>query len=624
MPISFLMILIITTFAHGGTTRGSHQFPMTSESAREGRDDICTDLFGAACMDVNGKLKHQSREKEDSEAIIQHVRRARDAAAKTMGFKDFDDALRAKMKDSGIALLDRPEPIAWSALKREISTPPYSKAGSKIYTAVADCEKEVAEIKKIGLEKDSPEKAAQSSEKYSAFLKKYKEQNIRLFAKDLTLFLSDQIGDKCRKIKGQPDLYRQDDNVTIFNTCENITQLRQQAVEIYRLEGTPEYMALAEKFVRLHFLPEPQEKVSADAGAKSPEKKLEDRVTDDYYTIFRYCAEFSNVAESVGAKIFDEFVQDVQKNKASVDILVDSFYGERQKALVTEMVKESRAELQQVVSQFVRDPEERRKIFEDSDSLNLRWLEKPEDSRYEKKGNVPLTLKANPDTSIYMQSERDDLETLMSDPSLSFFTTFNANYRSATSLGKDRDHQRINIMPRMINTFERNPLGYLTVIAHEMGHQIDLNSSKDNGYNLSAEYKDLLACFKEPKSINMHSRQAGEAIADYISSEVLARTLSKLPPDKRRQALMTSMETMCAFEESDSAAHILNCTGTHPAIPLRLGGIFGANPNIRKAIGCEGDSPKFKSCGLKATQLAATPKNSDESSDPIIPSRGAQ
>ncbi|NJM10014.1 MAG: hypothetical protein HC883_03760 [Bdellovibrionaceae bacterium] len=54
-------------------TLAQNQLTMSAESAKEGQDEICDDLFGASCMGADGKPKYQGRSKSLPLARISHT-----------------------------------------------------------------------------------------------------------------------------------------------------------------------------------------------------------------------------------------------------------------------------------------------------------------------------------------------------------------------------------------------------------------------------------------------------------------------------------------------------------------------------------------------------------------------
>jgi hypothetical protein len=58
-----------------------------------GPDEICNDLYGAACLDVKNESKYKNRGREMLAKWNIPIADARDKTAKAMGFKNFDESL---------------------------------------------------------------------------------------------------------------------------------------------------------------------------------------------------------------------------------------------------------------------------------------------------------------------------------------------------------------------------------------------------------------------------------------------------------------------------------------------------------------------------------------------------
>jgi hypothetical protein len=272
--------------------------------------------------------------------------------------------------------------------------------------------------------------------------------------------------------------------------------------------------------------------------------------------------------------------------------------------VANEIFKTVKSDMQDLTKSFVKDPIKRAEILDGYDSLNLSWTRKPSDSEYTKDLNGQMVL----DENNAGRNPMDQSNTAFFDPSLSYFTTPNAVYKPTVSIGKMKLEEHVDIMPVFLSKIEKSPYTYLAIAAHEAGHKIGLGMAQISGFDLSSEYKDLLACYKDSKSIKLEGKQADEALADYFSSEILARQIQKLPKDQRKQAVMSAAEMHCMF--GDRAQHLVSCKGSHPESSLRVSGILGANPSIRKILGCRKDSSRFKSCGLKDSILDAPELNS--------------
>jgi len=606
------------------------QFTMSPESSKTGQSKVCDDLFGASCLGTDGKSKYEGRAKSLPQELNKSIIEARNKTAVLMGFKDFDDALKSKLKEAGLEIKEPLDADAWKNLKREGDS--FSQGGDnakKLYSSVAQCDKDREELQAIQYYSMTDiNQLTETAKKYDAFQAKYREQSINLYAKDIPNFISNQIGSKCSSLKSNPSSYKPEENKEVIAACDKISQLKRQAVNLFRIEGTPQYKEQAEKFVRENLLPELKYSYSSTTTSTPtsppPEKtdveKLRDTLQTASNSLSNYCYSYSSLVENAGNKVFQDFVGEVNTAKPTVDAVIDSFYSESKKKMATQMFQESRSDIQGIVSQFVKDPSKKTEIVDGYDRLKLFWMEKPADTAYKRNDKGILVLDEAKASPAYVRMFNDDVYGTFSDPSLSFFTTLNANYMPPVNMGKSSNAERVNMMPAFIKLSEKNPYAFLAVIAHEAGHKIGPEVSRINGYDLTPEYKDLLTCYKDSKSINLQSGQEDETIADYISSEVLARQISRLPAEKRQQALMSSMEDFCIFEDSDSG---VNCKGSHPENSLRVAGIYGANPNLRKAVGCNADSPKFKSCGLSKISLPSDTGNKGSSQEAST-SKGVQ
>jgi hypothetical protein len=600
------------------------RFPMSNESSKAGQTDACDDLFGSACLGSGGKLKYQDASKKLPEELSKPIREARNKTAQAMGFKDIDDAVKTKLKEAGIVLKDPPDPEAWKGLIGEADASAYSSDNAKnLYASVEQCDKDLKELKAVlyySITDATPLKELVG--KYESFQARYKEQSIKLYSKDLPNFISSHIGKKCSTLKSNPSNYKTEENKEITQSCGNISQIKRRAVELFRAEGTDGYDKLAEQFVAENMLPEakyysPPYTPATPPTTPPPEKteveKLRDKVSGMNSSISRYCYDFSSNTKNAAKKVVADLMKQVSKSKTTVDGVIDSFYSKDREKLANEIYRIAKSDIQDLTRSFVKDPQKRGDILDGYDNLKLYWMKKPDDSAYTKDKDGRLVL----DEDKVSPNPTDQTSSVFFDPNLSFFTTLNAFYTPSVSYGKVKGDEQVNMMPAFVSMLDKNPYAFLTTVAHESGHKIGQMVSKINGYDLSSEYKDLLACYKDNKSIKLEDNQADETLADYFSSEVLARQIQKLPQDKRKQAMMSSMEGYCIFDDSRNHQQSISCKGDHPESSLRVSGIFGANPSIRKILGCEKDSPKFKTCGLKNSILDATETNKSTGS-PVL------
>ena len=278
------------------------------------------------------------------------------------------------------------------------------------------------------------------------------------------------------------------------------------------------------------------------------------------------------------------------------------------------MFHSTNANVQDLLSVLVKSPKEMDKIKNGFKSFRFSWLEKPKPENYEKKKGI-LSLKES-----FIPS---NVSIIFEDPSLSHFTSYNAGYMPPLSANFQEKEESIELYPAKLHLLRKNPFSFFATVAHEIGHKVSIGgSSSIKDSQLLSEYKDLLTCYKDKKSIKIQTNQYPETLADYISSEVLARQVSKLPLEKRKQAILSAMEAGCMFNEFEGSD--LNYKRNHPHPSLRVSGIYGANPSIRRMLGCQGDSPFFKTCGLKKSILDIKEGSYKESKGDQAPQKGVR
>ncbi|MBO9667895.1 MAG: hypothetical protein J7501_13920, partial [Bdellovibrio sp.] len=90
-----------------GSDCGVCNVTMTKDSSTDKL--VCEDLFAASCLGSDGQSKYKDQEKALTAQINQSIKDARNKAAVELGFKDFNSAVKAKLKDAGIAINENPE-----------------------------------------------------------------------------------------------------------------------------------------------------------------------------------------------------------------------------------------------------------------------------------------------------------------------------------------------------------------------------------------------------------------------------------------------------------------------------------------------------------------------------------
>lgn len=632
-------LLSASVFLNAGGTHAQNgaclacQFKTPNESKTVGHAEACDDLFGAACMDKKGGLKYEGAQAKLVSELSLSVEAARNRAAQAMGYGDLGEAIRDRLKESGITPLPPPSNANNPFLQ-----------GSYPYKESEECAKDFQELFPAAQNQSPTPMDAQAQAaliaKMEAFEAKYKERIINLSAQDIPNFVSNDIGQKCASLKSQPDIYKPENNKEALKLCQNQAQIRRKAVDLFRAEGSKDYEKKAQAFVREHMLPN----LNADfnfgnygygyggaigypdpSSTSAPPKTIEDllksqdRFNELFNAVGTYCTRYSLQITSIANKVTQEVYAEVAKSKPVIDTLIDTTYTERRKQLADKILQNARSDIQDLVKSITKDQTKRNLILNEYDSLEMAWLEKPKNSAYMKNTRGLLSLREPPSNSPHAINE-----SVFFDPTLSHFTILNAFYVPLTVQGKSAMKEQVAILPIFLHKLESNPYMYLSTLAHEIGHKIGPRISKVNGHDLSNEYKSLLACYSDSTSIKMEAKQADETIADYISSEVLARQIQKLPANKRREALFASVEGLCHFNDINNQSHAFNCNGVHPEESLRISGIIGANPSIRKILGCGPESPKFKTCGLSTSILDLPEGNAPIKPTILNPATGVQ
>lgn len=565
-------------------------FKLPKESINAVKVNPCDDLFRAACEGPDGKSKYLLASQVTPAKLKKAVDDARDKTVQTMGYKDLKDALRKILSQAGFVLKEPLDDSGWQKLMGNDNGSKFFQANStQIYVSADQCLKDIIQLQSINESNiNDVSKLNEQAKKYESLLKKYQLDSVKYHALDLSNFMVAYVGPKCFDPQNQKR----------FQACSNPVAFKSKAVELYRKQGTKEYASQSEAFVRENLMIEAEPMVSAKRHENVSELELaRARMAKLKQSFAQNCHSYSSAMEKTGQKIVQDYLKTLARSKTTIDSLFQSVYPQEKLKLAANIFNTIRADAQDVTTLFIKDPKKREPILIAYDSLNVGGIKKPENSDYikDKNGNYVLAP-----TSI-IKNPADDLSGIYLDPNLTQFIQTNAFYTPSASFGKTQKlDEQIVVLPGTLDSIEDNPLEFLSVVAHEAGHKIGPKVSVVNGYDMTEEHKDLLNCYKRSDSIKMEVDMGEEVIADFVSSEVLARQIQKLPKENRQQAVLAAMTNLCV---NDAPPHFLAYDGEHPYSYLRVNGIFGANPSIRRVLGCTKDSPKFKSCGLKTSIL---------------------
>lgn len=579
----------------------------SKEAKKSSAVSPCEDLYSAACLDGQGNSKYQGKYKALTDDLGGNIKEAKEKAAKKAGHDSTSETILKAIEAEGIQI--KPEMRAQVA-KSMMGGPEMmylpNMNSKDYYVKPVECTKAVIEVtSKPYYNVTDPAELERIIAAANELKNKYEVDISKLHARDISTFMAAEYGAKCGSLQfsltsAAAMQAKREENEELIKACQNAEQVKRKAIDLYRLEGTDKYQAQAEAFVREHKLPElkfQQVAVPPPAGApvKSAEEQKLEALRSKVYTAsnsaLMVCASLSSFTDGAARNAAIKAQQSITKSRATIEHLIDSTYTDSRKVKAETLFRGAKKDIQDVIAQVVKDPQKKAEILDGYDNLGLYWMEKPKADQYKK----DITgLEVLDEEKFELMDQR---LMVFSDPSLSYFGQPNAFYMPQMSFGKMKSEEKVTMMPAFLREIDNNPAQFLAVAAHEAGHKIGPMVSKMNGYDLSPEYSSLLACYSDRDSIKMSQAQKDETISDYFSSEVLARQVAKLPADEREEKLLASMGAFCTF--SDATPHAVNCKGVHPDPILRVGGIYGANPSIRKVLGCKEDSGRYKSCGLE-------------------------
>ncbi len=565
-------------------------------------------------MGPDGKNKFSQNSQSLANNAEKIINDARNKTAKALGYESFEDGLKKKLAEADLTLKTVPEQTAWTYLKRGNFRKPefVADVDEKLFLNVNYCKKNAEDLKMQQninyYDMDEPNRV---EEKINDFQNKYNEKMTKIYAEDLSSFISIHIREKCGKLRDNPEKYSALDNKKAFEICENTEKLRRESTRLHLIDGTPQYQKEAEKFINENLSPPlisstpyvygavPSSQVYPNPYNRNSFEEKKEFIEKRFAANSNLCADYATAVRSSATKVARDYMIEINTAKTTVDYVIDHVYTDAYKKQASRIFLDTKSEIQDIARNFVKDPQKRSDILTGYDSMNFQMMEKPENNAYKKgpRGNLIL----DPDKALPTGIGRFALEpaTIFNDPSLSFFTQMNADYFWHLNIGKYSFQERVKMMPAMMLLAKDNPSAFRSVLAHEVGHRIGPNAGRINGFDLDREYRELLECYRSQNSVKMKKGQEDETIADYFSSADLARKISKLPKDQREAALTSSMEVYCIADSMEISENTFYPEESHSLSSLRISRIYGANPNLRKVMGCESDSPNFRTCGIK-------------------------
>ena len=537
-------------------------------------DPYCDNLYEASCLKPDGKHLFENGSNDQNELLRKITNEARDKSAQEIGYSDFRDLISKKLKNSGLEIAVPATDLQWAKLFKENKTDDWSNVNDLNFVVVDKCKS--AEILTI-FETDN--------EKIKNFIKENQKLRYKFLADNIPEFINTQITKKCNYLM-QDDSILKEDNLKIFSNCKNFIAIKSEAVNLFRTEGTPGYEAKAIAFVSKYIAPKlnyGSVKLNENAILKAEAAEI--------------CESLNKAMNGAAVKSVEQSLTIIAKAQPTIDYLIDKTYTAERKIKSDELMALTLSSIQNLLPSISNDAKKNSKIKDQYSKLKLEWLSKPILTAYEVDSETGLKV-------LIDKNDPYDKLDMFHDSHLEYFTELNAFYTPQLKNDEEElSEEMVHMMPSFLSILDTNSYSFLSVLAHEAGHKIGPRVSKINGYDLRPQWKDIIACYSSKDSIALVKGQEDETISDYISSMVLSEVLERLPFNERRSALKSSMTDFCLFDDENIQSFSVNCDHQHPENSLRVNGIYGANPKLRQAVGCNEPSSQFRSCTLKKGSL---------------------
>lgn len=157
------------------------------------------------------------------------------------------------------------------------------------------------------------------------------------------------------------------------------------------------------------------------------------------------------------------------------------------------------------------------------------------------------------------------------------------------------------LMPAISKYLANDPDTRFFIMAHEMGHSIDPNTSK----NLSPLTAEPLYCLE--KGAKITDKQKGEALADFMAAEALSLNIKAISSQAEKQKkVIQTLKGFCALLGPADPEDSL-----HPTPQDRIEKIILRNADLMAAIGCEKfakNQPLCESLPNKYNEARKTPE----------------
>lgn len=572
------------------------EWPVAKEITPKRAKLACENLYQAACLDSAGKLFHKSKKYPSTETMEKRISDLRNKAIAATGAKDISSYITKELEKKGIKLL--PD-ISEKAKKYFFLNDSSSYVSTQeIFLPAKECVKTRDKLYSdlyLSSENRTPEKAHQILNNAYNIIDAQRTNLTEIFSLAIPTFV-DRLRENCRDLTSESKKELSEDEKKLkTEICDRSVEIRRHAIELYRNRDDKTYLSKAKSFIKrfvrgLKLSPKRIDPKEIDIA------KIETEARNLQSTIQSNLC-YDNGYSSASGSIRDEIKNTTAKSRVVVEGLIESVYSPARKAKLGKMLKMATSAIVEFLSTSGFKKEQIELIKSDYDKMELGWMEKPDDKMYVKDPKTGIEVL---DPKIRTRNFGPGISLDSFEAELALFTTTNAFYVPHMTFGRSvNKNASINFFPVLLEMLDTNPWSVYEVFAHEAGHNIGPQLSLINGYDIVNNYEELLACYRSPESISLFAGQEDETISDYISSEVLALTIAQLPEDKKLAAIFASQEFGCIVE-SLSAQNIEMASGRdpHPAMFLRVAGIFGGSKSLRQIMKCEAESKSFRMCSL--------------------------
>lgn len=574
--------------------------PIPESVKGPGKAELCEDFMPAACFNPQGEYRTNEMHGKIVTRLQSIVEDALNVGAKSIGFSNRKDAIIKSLSQEGYKLRPDLSSAAQNFLVSQTYTGYVEK--SQIYQVASECAAESKKITEINPYNLLTQQEIEKAEKQIGNFNSKYQSIIKLgYVRDLPSLFT-QLNQKCMEITSQIETAKKNTAVNqellthLEKTCANRKSVREKIVKLYVANNTPEAQKEKEQLVESIY---EMMKLQLSRHSILPSQNsdplfvrkqvLQNSILEN----LNLCNEVDRTYESGPRKVIEEVNDKVTTARATVEYLIDAHYNETRKTQALKIYDEVRKEVLNFVRELTRDPVKLQKIESNYNRMTFNWFKKPE-ARYYKKD--PKTGVEHLDTKLFSPGSAWHMMFALN---LEFFTSLNAFYLPDSQYGAEKSALSVTMQPMFLELIKENPWSMMSVLAHELGHNIDPRVSRINGHDLTPEYENLNQCLSSSTSIRMREDQSGESISDYISAYVVSRLANQLPSSLKKSAIVASVQSYCYFNSYNERNNILMLDVGHPDPYFRLSGIYGGSESLRKVMGCQSESRQFRTCSLQ-------------------------